>query len=107
MIEYTWRRVKDEQGREVIRTLYTVCLKACCELGQIECDSRLVRLEADSTTVCMLQSMEQFELGLEADFPISRMGTLGRFEVFRNMRANDNYILITYGGKTARINIEL
>lgn len=107
MIEFTWKNTKDELGREIIGTLYTVCLKACSELGQIECDNRLVRLEADPATICMLQSMEQFEMGLLADFPISRVGTLGRFELFRNMRAIDNYILITYGGKTVRINVEL
>ena len=107
MIEYTWKRTKDEQGREVIRTLYTICLQACSELGQIECDNRLVRLEADPTTSFLLQSLDRFEFCLKTDFPISRIGTLGRFEVFRNMRATDNYILITYNGKTVRIIVEL
>lgn len=106
-MEYTWKRIKDHNGKEITKTLYLFCLNICSELGKIECDSRLVRLEADPTTTFILQSMEQFKFCLKCDFPICHVGTLDIFDVFSNMRATSNYILITCNGKTARINIEL
>lgn len=117
MLEYTWKYEKPQNPRngaweqELFRTIYTVCLKACQELRVNEnswSESMLIRLEADSATVCALETMEQFNLqpGENTLSMCYRVGKLGRFEVWRNLQADNNYILITYNGKVARINIE-
>jgi len=122
MIEYTWKyeipkEIKNAYWeQEVFRTLYTVCVKASTDLGVkgwgglpiTENSCVLVRLEADIATICALESLEQFELspGENTLSMCYRVGTLGRFEVWRNLQADHNYILISYNGKVARINIE-
>lgn len=116
MIEYNWKyeipanAVNGAWEQEVFRTLYTVCLKALNDIGfKHEWDgTTLIRLEADSATICALESLEQFKLtpGENTLSMCYRVGTIGRFEVWRNLLADHNYILITNNGKVARINIE-
>jgi hypothetical protein len=119
MIEYTWKyetptttdaTLLGKWEQELFRTLYTVCLKASNDIAfKHEWDgTTLIRLEADSATVCALESLEQFNLspGENTLSMCYRVGTLGRFEVWRNQLADHNYILITNNGKVARINIE-
>lgn len=123
MIEYTWKYEQPKEPpknasweQELFGTLYTVCLKACDDLGvkgwnglPLTKDScTLVRLEADSATICALEALEQFKLSPgESTFSLCyRVGTLGRFEVWRNLMAPHNYILIIYNGNVAKINIE-
>ena len=117
MIEYTWKYQIPETPKcanweqELFRTIYTVCLKASQDLGVDDnswSNTMLIRLEADSATVCALESLEQFDLspGENTLSMCYRVGRIGRFEVWRNLQADHNYILITYNGKVARINIE-
>ncbi len=119
MIEYIWKyktptttdaTLLGNWEQELFRTLYTVCLKALNDIAiSSEWDGNtLIRLEADSATVCALESLEQFNLspGENTLSMCYRVGTLGRFEVWRNQLADHNYILITNNGKVARIIIE-
>jgi hypothetical protein len=120
MIEYTWTyrtpnttdaTLLNNWDTEVFRSLYTVCLKALNDMAiSSEWDSTIpVKLEADSATVCALESLDQFKLSPDGNPSMCyKVGTIGPlFEVWRNQLAGNNYILlITNNGKVARINIE-
>ena len=121
MFEYTWKyeSLKTESVEQTdIAPLYAVCLKACNDLhvkgwgGEPITDDSciLVRLEADVATIATLEALEQFNFklspGENTQSMCYRVGTLGRFEVWRNMIADHNYILISYNGNVAKINIE-
>ncbi len=106
---YNFDEIDAKTDEEKYRMLYTYCLKASIGLGVTDSSwlknnlFRPIRLEADSATVAAIQSIESFELGL-GDTRY-RVGTIGRFEVWRNLLADNNYVLITYNGKVARINV--
>lgn len=110
-LKFTWKYLvpkKPKNARweqELFRTIYTVCVKASNELGSKWNGSAEKReyLEADSMTIACLQSMEQFEMG---NGPNRSIGTLGRFNVFRNLEALDNYIYITGANGNARIELD-
>jgi hypothetical protein len=117
-VEYTWKyeipqnpqHVAWEQ--ELYGTLYTYCLKALNDIQNLKkcswSNKDLIRLEADPATVCALQSLEQFILKEWVNnlSECHRVGSLGRFEIWRNFNSTNNYILITYNGNVARINVE-
>lgn len=117
MKEYTWNfktssdvSASDLGDQQRFRELYTHCLRAFNEMVNEKAEwdgTTLIRLEADSSTICALQSLEQFELCtiVHTLTNCDKVGTLGRFEVWRNELANYNYILITNNGKAAKINI--
>ena len=108
-IKFTWTYKTPKNPRngrweqELFRTIYTVCVKASNELGYDFNACKKEYLEADAMTIACLQSMEQFEMG---NGPNRSIGTLGRFNVFRNLEALDNYIYITGANGDARIELD-
>lgn len=108
-IKFKWKYTRPKNPKnarweqELFRTIYTVCMKASNELGYDFDACKKEYLEADAMTVACLQSMEQFEMG---NGPNRSIGTLGRFNVFRNLEALDNYIYITGANGDARIELD-
>lgn len=110
---YTWEYTKAD-GRweqEVFRTLYTVILKLTNDLA-IEArpgtDPKLPKiLTASPAVVCALESLEQFRINeaINMDKDVHAVGHIGRLEVYRDLLAAEDYIIINAFGKQGKIKI--
>jgi len=92
--------VDDKREQEVYRTLYTLCCKAYNDLAK-EGKKRTKRKDAvmiaSPIVVLMLESLDDFKLDddIRIKESVHKVGTIGKFDVYRNMEAKDNSIGIT------------
>src|SRR6185369_7366394 len=97
--------------QEVFRTLYTVILKLTNDLA-IEAgsgtDPKLPKsLTASPAVVCALESLEQFRINevINMDKDVHAVGHMGKLEVYRDLLATEDYVIINAFGKQGKIKV--
>lgn len=112
---YTWEYipVKQELEQEVWRTLHTVILKTtndlAIEVGPQKTSNSLPKCIITSpTTIVGLQSLDTFRIRdvINMDNNIHLVGHLGMYEVYRDILAIDNGIIVNAYGKTGKIAVK-
>ena len=113
MKTYTWEYKEipnkfDGWQTAIIRTLYTVMLKASNELvidNPGLCGINFA-IEADAATVAALQQLPQFVMNENVDYESNpqNVGVLGRYNVVRNIEQAENFILVKMCGVKDEIN---
>ena len=90
--------------QEKFRTLYTVCLKASNEIAQATRRGAGNFLLCSPGCVAALEALEQFAVSSVATnlatetSGVAKVGTIGRFTVYRDMFATNDYIVVGYKG---------
>jgi hypothetical protein len=90
--------------QEKFRTLYTVCLKASNEIAQSTRRGAGNFIMASPGVVAALEALEQFSVSSVATnlstetSGVAKVGTIGRFTVYRDMFANTDYAVVGYKG---------
>ena len=91
--------------QEKFRTLYTVLLKASNEIAQETRRAAGNFILASPTVVAAIEALEQFAISSVATnlatevSGVAKVGTLGRFTVYRDMFARNNYAVVGYKGR--------
>lgn len=91
--------------QEKFRTLYTVCLKASNEIAQATRRGAGNFILASPTVVAALEALEQFAISSVATnlatevSGVAKVGTIGRFTVYRDMFAVNDYAVVGYKGR--------
>ena len=118
---YTWEYTKAD-GRweqEVFRTLHTVILKLCsdlaAEVGPEPLDlpyrhraaSHISSIIASPSVINALKSLEQFRIRdiINMDRDIHLVGHIGHLEVYRDLMAREDYVVVKAYGKEGKIAI--
>lgn len=90
--------------QEKFRTLYTVCLKASNEIAQSTRRGAGNFIMASPGVVAALEALEQFSVSSVATnlstetSGVAKVGTIGRFTVYRDMFASTDYAVVGYKG---------
>ncbi len=90
--------------QEKFRTLYTVCLKASNEIAQSTRRGAGNFIMASPGVVAALEALEQFSVSSVATnlstetSGVAKVGTIGRFTVYRDMFATTDYAVVGYKG---------
>jgi hypothetical protein len=90
--------------QEKFRTLYTVCLKASNEIAQSTRRGAGNFILASPGVVAALEALEQFSVSSVATnlstetSGVAKVGTIGRFTVYRDMFATNDYAVVGYKG---------
>lgn len=91
--------------QEKFRTLYTVCIKASNEIAQETRRGAGNFIMASPTVVAAFEALEQFAISSVATnlatevSGVAKVGTLGRFTVYRDMFARADYAVVGYKGR--------
>lgn len=105
--DYRANAVGSADGRweqEKFRTLYTVCLKASNEIAQSTRRGAGNFILASPGVVAALEALEQFAVSSVATnlatetSGVAKVGTIGRFTVYRDMFAQSDYAVVGYKG---------
>lgn len=105
--DYRANAVGSSDGRweqEKFRTLYTVCLKASNEIAQATRRGAGNFILASPGVVAALEALEQFAVSSVATnlatetSGVAKVGTIGRFTVYRDMFAVNDYAVVGYKG---------
>jgi hypothetical protein len=90
--------------QEKFRTLYTVCLKASNEIAQATRRGAGNFILASPGVIAALEALEQFAVSSVATnlatetSGVAKVGTIGRFTVYRDMFAVNDYAVVGYKG---------
>jgi len=90
--------------QEKFRTLYTVCLKASNEIAQSTRRGAGNFILASPGVIAALEALEQFSTSSVATnlatetSGVAKVGTIGRFTVYRDMFAINDYAVVGYKG---------
>ena len=105
--DYRAGAVGSADGRweqEKFRTLYTVCLKASNEIAQSTRRGAGNFILASPGVIAALEALEQFAVSSVATnlatetSGVAKVGTIGRFTVYRDMFAVNDYAVVGYKG---------
>jgi hypothetical protein len=106
--DYTSANFGGADGRweqEKFRTLYTVCLKASNEIAVATRRGAGNFILASPTVVAAIEALEQFAISSVATnlatevSGVAKVGTIGRFTVYRDMFATRDYAVVGYKGR--------
>ncbi len=105
--DYRTGNVGAADGRweqEKFRTLYTVCLKASNEIAQATRRGAGNFIMASPGVIAAFEALEQFSTSSVATnlatetSGVAKVGTIGRFTVYRDMFATNDYAVVGYKG---------
>lgn len=105
--DYRTGNVGAADGRweqEKFRTLYTVCLKASNEIAQATRRGAGNFIMASPGVIAAFEALEQFSTSSVATnlatetSGVAKVGTIGRFTVYRDMFASNDYAVVGYKG---------
>jgi hypothetical protein len=110
---YTWEYTQPKEPlngsweQELFGTLYATCVKASNDIHTSigkPMEYEKFDLYTNSAIVAILESMEQFELESEINYdnPVSKVGNLGRFNIYRSYSMSD-IIVIRKDGKEVQV----
>jgi hypothetical protein len=106
--DYTSANFGGADGRweqEKFRTLYTVCLKASNEIAVATRRGAGNFILASPSVVAAIEALEQFAISSVATnlatevSGVAKVGTIGRFTVYRDMFATRDYAVVGYKGR--------